>query len=136
MKKNTPQPGDPRIERLRQIYSRWDQYPGAAPGGTGATGLLSNDAAGWSKILNEQTEAQNLQNELEEKAPVTVKAGGLVGESNIPDSIADMPSWWLQGSAQGGPLAGLSSIPQSVVAARPKESLGALDALRKLRSGF
>ena len=48
---------DPRIwgGRLQKILERWQQHPGSAPGGTGSTGLLSNDAQGWSDMLNEQS---------------------------------------------------------------------------------
>ena len=64
------------LERLRQIEDRWRMYPGASPGGTGKTGLLSNDAAGWSQILNEQTEYQNLSNRLDNKPPVNIERAG------------------------------------------------------------
>ena len=48
---------DPRIwgGRLQKILEGWQQHPGRAPGGTGSTGLLSNDAQGWSDMLNEQS---------------------------------------------------------------------------------
>ena len=64
---------DPRIwgGRLRNILDRWNQYPGSAPGGTGSTGLLSNDAQGWSDMLNEQTLALWKLNKDQE--PLTVQ---------------------------------------------------------------
>ena len=43
---------------LRQIMESYERFPGRAPGGTGPTGLTSNDAQGWSDILNEQRWAQ------------------------------------------------------------------------------
>ena len=62
-----------KVARLKQIRDLQAQYPGRAPGGTGLTGLMSTDARGWSAMLNEQTEAENIENELEGKAPLRVK---------------------------------------------------------------
>ncbi len=69
-------PLDPQtqaLKRLQEIMGNWQQYPGAAPGGTGPTGLAPGDATGWSNLMNQQTEAANLVNELQGKAPLTVK---------------------------------------------------------------
>ncbi len=69
---------DPRIQALQAIYDQWDQYPGRAPNGTGLTGLQSNDAHGWSDMLNQQTEALKLKAELEGTDAPTVKYGGVL----------------------------------------------------------
>jgi len=47
---------------LRSAYlgQQMRQYPGRAPGGAGPTGLLPNDARGWSQMLNEQREYAEL----------------------------------------------------------------------------
>ena len=41
-----------RLARLSTLRKQMHDYPGRAPGGTGPTGLLSNDAKGWSQMLN------------------------------------------------------------------------------------
>ena len=64
------------LDRIQQL---WKQYPGRAPGGTGATGLLSNDAQGWSTMLNEQKQALDAANEMQNKEPLGVKFGGYPG---------------------------------------------------------
>jgi hypothetical protein len=51
--------GDGAIEGMENAYAA---HPGTAPGGTGATGLLSNDATGWSKMLNNQAQYQQMTN--------------------------------------------------------------------------
>lgn len=56
--------------RLAAIHAYWRKYPGAAPGGTGETGLLKNDAQGWSDLLNMQTEESGLRGR-----PLRVRAG-------------------------------------------------------------
>jgi hypothetical protein len=53
---------DPRIARLKQLTQEFQQYPGAAPGGTGATGLRPDDAQGYSDLLNRRIEYQQLTN--------------------------------------------------------------------------
>lgn len=91
-----------KIARLKQIYDLQDQYPGRMPGGTGLTGLTANDAAGWSNVLNEQSEAANLENELQGKGPLTIKVlptAPLAGVKNL----ADDPQWWLQGAGAREP---------------------------------
>lgn len=57
--------------RLGQIEEGWRQNPGRMPGGSGSTGLGAADAHGWSEMLNEQTEHQQLQNTLAGK-PLSV----------------------------------------------------------------
>lgn len=122
---------DPREARLQQIRARWKQFPGSAPGGTGPTGLMSNDAQGWSSMLNEQTEAANLSNEMAGKPPLSVRRGRDLG--GMPASLADSPEWWLLGdnNGSGDAQSALSRIPQSVVSGRPGDSLAALDRLRQ-----
>lgn len=56
---DTPQPNpqaSQNINRFRQLQNEQDRYPGARPGGTGETGLTSNDAEGWSRLLERQQE--------------------------------------------------------------------------------
>ena len=48
------------IERLKQLQQEFSQYPGAAPGGSGPTGLMSGDARGYSDMLNRQREFMHL----------------------------------------------------------------------------
>lgn len=68
-----PTPEDPRIARLRKLQEEFTNHPGAAPGGTGDTGLLTNDAQGYSDLLNRRSEAVNLQRDISGKGPLAVK---------------------------------------------------------------
>lgn len=96
--KTVPLRPDSRQARIQQIEDYWRQFPGAAPGGTGSTGLLSNDAQGYSRLLNEQTEHANLLRELDDKGPLAVKfdpspgddASGTAGDA-LADVAASMP---------------------------------------------
>lgn len=74
---------------LARLHDLWRQFPGRAPNGSGATGLLSNDAQGWSQMLNDQTEGLNLENEATGKAPVTVRQGF---DERLPPGIAADPT--------------------------------------------
>lgn len=47
--------------RLAELSNQWAMNPGRAPGGSGSTGLLSNDAAGWRQMLADQREYAALQ---------------------------------------------------------------------------
>ena len=77
------------LARLRALYASWDQFPGREPNGSGLTGLNSNDSLGYSKMLNEQTEGMNLENELQGKGPVNIRMGF---DERLPPSIADDPA--------------------------------------------
>lgn len=67
-----------KADRLKAIYDEWEQFPGRAVHGSGLTGLNPNDAQGYSAMLNEQTEALNLENEMNGEAPVRVREGGVI----------------------------------------------------------
>lgn len=97
---------DPR-QRLDEIQSQWKQFPGRMPGGTGPTGLASNDAHGWSQMLNEQTEAAQIANG---GHPLTVRRGHDLG--GMPPNLAEMPQWWQLANAQGGHV---SEVPQTAL---------------------
>jgi len=100
---HTPDDYQAKVERLKQIRDMQAKYPGRAPGGTGPTGLLRNDARGWSAMLNEQVEAQNIENELRGKAPL--QSAYNYDPSGMPASLGDNPEWWL---STGNPAAGRS----------------------------
>jgi len=55
-----------RFQALQQLYQA---YPGRRSGGSGLTGLASNDSTGWRDMLNEQQEYQSLQNYMGGKSP-------------------------------------------------------------------
>jgi len=95
--------------RINQIEDYWRQYPGAAPGGTGPTGLASNDAQGWSQLLNDQTEHQNLINSLTGAPPVTVKMGNAGGLPTDPGMASAAASPWGLGGT--GPSAAMMNPP-------------------------
>lgn len=73
--------------RLDELQAEFDEYPGAAPGGTGPTGLASGDAKGYSDLLNRRVEYLNLKNAQQGKAPVTQRYGG-----EIPLESPSMPT--------------------------------------------
>lgn len=81
-------------QRLNDIMESWKQNPGRAPNGTGSTGLMSTDSQGYSQMLNEQTEALNIQNELAGKGPVNVRMGRDLGGLNY--GLGKNPRWWAQ----------------------------------------
>jgi hypothetical protein len=67
--------------------------PGAAPGGTGKTGLNANDAAGWSKLLERQQQYLADKAELQGQAGPSVRFGGysggvMAGPANNPGNPA------------------------------------------------
>ncbi len=76
-------------DMLARLHALWKQYPGRAPNGTGPTGLLSNDAQGWSQMLNDQTTGLNLEDAAAGKAPVSVRQGF---DEGLPPSIASDPT--------------------------------------------
>lgn len=77
-------PNDPRLERLRALQEEFTKYPGAAPGGTGDTGLATNDAQGYSDLLGRRTEFMNTQRDLQGKGPMNTHYGGEIGSSPLP----------------------------------------------------
>lgn len=52
---------DPELERLSVLQDEFEAHPGAGPGGTGDTGLLPNDAQGFSQLANRRAEYLALQ---------------------------------------------------------------------------
>ena len=100
---------DPSQMSMASILALQKQFPGRAPGGTGPTGILPGDAKGWSDMENQQTDALNMENAAQGKAPLTVKvdqSGGLGGSSgtgipNADKSLGDSPEWWQSAGAQG-----------------------------------
>lgn len=68
-----------RIRGIEDFENYMHRNPGAAPGGTGNTGLAANDAAGWSKLLERQQQYLADKAELEGKAGPTVRFAGYSG---------------------------------------------------------
>ena len=114
---------DPRRARLKQIESRWAQFPGSGPQGTGSTGLLSDDFAGWTKQQNENIEGLNLQRELAGQEPLQQRFGGEINLS------AGMPSTQapIRPSVQGQ----VDSSQLDEKGTPKRASRSALDALKK-----
>lgn len=66
------------LDRLRQISQSWEQNPGRAIGGSGPTGLASNDSQGWARMLEEQQEYMKLADFASGKPQgINVRAGDL-----------------------------------------------------------
>lgn len=78
-----------------------DQYfadhPGAAPGGTGDTGLLPDDAKGYSDLVNLRTAYTQAKNP---QATVRTLDGG--DPLSSVASIANNPGWWTAGGVMQG----------------------------------
>lgn len=63
-----------KSQAVRRLQELQQQYGGRlTPNFTGPTGLAKNDGKGWSKMLNAQTEAQNIQRGLDGKGPLQVE---------------------------------------------------------------
>lgn len=60
------------INRLRELQTQWGDR--LTPNYSGPTGLQSGDSRGWSNMLNAQTEAVNLERQLDNKTPLIVEA--------------------------------------------------------------
>lgn len=76
---------DPISRRMRmaEFESYMRQNPGAAPGGTGSTGLAATDHSGWSWILDKQKQYLDDQAALAGKAGPSVKFAGYDGTSGV-----------------------------------------------------
>lgn len=69
------QSADPR-RRMAAFEDRVRTHPGAAPGGTGTTGLLPGDAQGYSDLLEDQQGYLQDRQAVRGRAPLAVEAGG------------------------------------------------------------
>jgi len=64
------------IQRLRALQSNYGDR--LDPQFSGDTGLLSNDATGYSDMLNARTEAANIQRILSGQGPMNTRYGGVL----------------------------------------------------------
>lgn len=62
-------------DRLKWIQDYYRMYPGAAPGGSGPTGLAPGDSSGWQRLLAMQQEYTQLKNFLKMATGGTLGAG-------------------------------------------------------------
>ena len=74
------------MDRMGRMEEGWEQNPGRMPGGSGSTGLASQDSQGWSEMLNEQTEHQQLGNTLQGKPLSIVQL-----QQSVPKRPAPQP---------------------------------------------
>jgi len=58
------------VQRLAELSQQMRDNPGRAVGGSGSTGLLRNDAAGWRTMLQDQKEYAALQAYLNGQGPL------------------------------------------------------------------
>lgn len=95
-----------RIQGVQDFENYMHTNPGAAPGGTGKTGLLSNDAQGWSKLLERQQQYLADKAELEGKAGPSVRfggySGGVMANSGSNPAMAGLRSVVAPKAAAGG----------------------------------
>jgi hypothetical protein len=97
------------VARLKQLEQGFQDFPGRAPGGTGKTGLASDDLAGYMQMLRERIEYASLKAALPGLAAGgPVRAGGayIVGERG-PELFLPGVSGAISPNAPG---AGASSI--------------------------
>lgn len=66
---------NPRL-RMAAFERRMAANPGAAPGGTGSTGLMSGDARGYSELLGDQRQFLDDQRAVAGRGPMNVEYGG------------------------------------------------------------
>lgn len=86
--------------RMRAFENEMRLNPGAAPNGTGRTGLMSGDARGWSDLLNRQAQYLNDTRADEGDEPYNVVAAGPMRSRTIGSA----------GSALGGLRGALQSF--------------------------
>lgn len=80
---------DPR-QRLAQLAQEFQTNPGAAPGGSGSTGLMSGDAQGYSRLLERQQEFLKLQDALSGGKGINTRVGGTTTTRTLdPATVAD-----------------------------------------------
>ena len=114
-----------RLARASMLRKQMQDFPGRAPGGSGPTGLLSNDAQGWSNMLNEQSELANLTSD----EPLSVKHGGFMNptfgqQSDVSTIGPGQTSAVFPGALEGLQAAYKSSQEGSQAQARAAAELG------------
>lgn len=72
--------------RLKYIQDYYNMYPGAAPGGSGPTGLAPNDQAGWQRLLAMQQEYLELKAHYPQAAE-----GGLIKVGERGPEVVRLP---------------------------------------------
>ena len=78
------QQANPR-QRIQQLEDEYARFPGAAPGGTGLTGLGKNDAQGYSDMLNRRTEYMQLARLMQDKPLMNMGYGGVAASPAMQD---------------------------------------------------
>jgi len=100
--------------RLAQISTEWEQNPGRAPGGSGSTGLLSNDAQGYTQMLEQQQEFMKLQDFLSGgEGSVNTRYGGeldpIRGGFDPATGRDNREAFGLPAGISGGALEGITA---------------------------
>jgi len=73
-----------RAKRVRDFETYMQKYPGAAPNGTGSTGLMSWDASGYRELLNRQKKYLDDKNAMAGRGPMNVREGGSMTSRQRP----------------------------------------------------
>lgn len=71
-----PQQTAMAIRRLMELQA--DYGPRLSHNFSGETGLMPNDATGYSQMLNARTEASNIERQMQGSDPLRVKYGGVM----------------------------------------------------------
>jgi hypothetical protein len=107
-----PMPGrrgsedDARLDRIREFETYMERYPGAAPNGTGSTGLMSGDARGYSELLNRQKRYLDDKNAVAGRGPMAVRDGGSMTTSRRPAAIDELEAFAERSRNPFGPVVG------------------------------
>ncbi len=102
------------MQRLSQLEAEHRQFPGSAPNGTGATGLMSSDARGWSDMLQRQQEYVRLNDAVSGGRGVNVR------------TVADLPSTRTVSQATGRNNAAAFGAPAWVGGQEVEAAMAAL----------
>lgn len=112
-----PYDANARASRMSSFENYMATNPGARPGGTGATGLQPNDAAGWSRLLEQQQQYAKDVAASSGRAAPTARFAGYSGFTGERERSA-MPTAAMQGlkTAIGTPAGERSSgrLPQII----------------------
>jgi hypothetical protein len=122
-----------RSARIEQFEKLMRKHPGAAPNGTGTTGLMSGDSKGYSELLNRQKQYIDDTNAENGRGPAGVRDGGVMATSRRPSLAAfDENGFEPGGSHYGMPESrGINHNARSAAAQRERAGFdAAIDGAR------
>jgi hypothetical protein len=73
-------------QRMATLHDQFAANPGSAPGGSGTTGLMSGDARGYSRMLEQQQEYLRLKGLLKGTGDPEIEVGGVSSTRTLGDA--------------------------------------------------